>query len=187
MVVIAAIAQFIGPLTVPIGSISIVLLPMIWALLMGVLVSGQRYKPLPIDLQHRPTPSWRSRCSSCAAGSSLTLGPQLPELLRPAPALLLQELGNVFGSLLLALPLAVLLRMGPATIGDVRSTAAVLRDGDLALRGGLAPVPRRPVDVRVRVGLRCHHRGAWWPRWCRRWASSSGGRSRWARASARGR
>ena len=52
MVVIATIAQFIGPFSVAVGNSSIVLLPMIWALLMGVLVSGQRIKPLPVDLQH---------------------------------------------------------------------------------------------------------------------------------------
>lgn len=59
MVVIAAIAQFIGPFSVPVGNASIVLLPMIWALLMGVLVSGQRVRPLPVDLHTPPTPSWR--------------------------------------------------------------------------------------------------------------------------------
>lgn len=52
MTVIAAIAQFIGPKELKLGTISIMLLPMIWALLMGVLVSGQRFKPLPHDLQH---------------------------------------------------------------------------------------------------------------------------------------
>ena len=59
MVAIAAIAQFIGPFSVAVGNASIVLLPMIWALLMGVLVSGQRVRPLPVDLHTPPTPSWR--------------------------------------------------------------------------------------------------------------------------------
>lgn len=129
-VVIAAIAQFIGPFSVPVGGSSIVLLPMIWALLMGVLVSGQRIKPLPTDLQHTANAIMAVAVLLLCARLSLTLGPQLPVLFASGPALLLQEFGNVFGSIVLALPLAVLLRMGPATVG---ATFSIDREPSFAM------------------------------------------------------
>lgn len=130
MVVIAAIAQFIGPFSVAVGNASIVLLPMIWALLMGVIVSGQRIKPLPVDLQHTANAIMAVAVLILCARLSLTLGQQLPALFAAGPALLLQELGNVFGSILLALPLAVLLRMGPATVG---ATFSIDREPSFAM------------------------------------------------------
>ena len=130
MVVIASIAQIIGPLSIPIGDVSIMLLPMIWALLMGVLVSGQRIKPLPVDLQHTANAIMAIAVLVLCGRLALTLGQQIPEILRAGPALLLQEFGNVFGSLLLALPLAVLLRMGPATIG---ATFSIDREPSFAM------------------------------------------------------
>ncbi|MET1086491.1 MAG: DUF3100 domain-containing protein [Arthrobacter sp.] len=45
------------------------------------------------------------------------IGPSLPSLLKAGPALLLQEVGHLLGTIALALPLAVLLRMGKATVG----------------------------------------------------------------------
>ncbi len=130
MTLIAAIAQLIGPLTVPVGNASIVLLPMIWALLMGVVISGQTFKPLPLDLQHTANAIMAVAVLVLCARLSLTLGPQLPELFAAGPALLLQEFGNVFGSILLALPLAVLLRMGPATVG---ATFSIDREPSFAM------------------------------------------------------
>ena len=130
LVAIAAIAQFIGPSSVPVGNASIVLLPMIWALLMGVLISGQRIRPLPIDLQHTANAIMGVAVLILCARLSLTLGQQLPALFAAGPALLLQEFGNVFGSILLALPLAVLLRMGPATVG---ATFSIDREPSFAM------------------------------------------------------
>ncbi len=130
IVLLSAIAQFIGPLTVPLGSVSIMLLPMIWALTMGVLISGQTWRPLPIDLQHTANAIMSVAVLVLCARLGLTLGQQLPALFAAGPALLLQELGNVFGSLLLALPLAVLLRMGPATVG---ATFSIDREPSFAM------------------------------------------------------
>ncbi|MFT4190915.1 MAG: DUF3100 domain-containing protein [Comamonas sp.] len=129
-VVNAAIAQFIGPFTVPLGGASIMLLPMIWALLLGLLASAQKIRPLPLDLQHVASSIMGLAVLMLCARLSLTLGPQLPTLYAAGPALLLQELGNVFGSILLALPLAVLLRMGPATIG---ATFSIDREASFAI------------------------------------------------------
>jgi hypothetical protein len=130
IIVIAAGAQFFGPLRILIGSASVDLLPMMWALLCGVLISGQRIKPLPVDLQHIANTIMSVAVLMLCARLSLTLGPHLPTVIAAGPALLLQELGNIFGSLLLALPLAVFLRMGPATVG---ATFSIDREPSFAM------------------------------------------------------
>ena len=100
---IAALSEWLGPLPIALGVGKVVLLPMIWALLMGVLVSGQRFRPLPVDLQHTANAIMAVAVLVLCGRLALALGQQIPELLGAGPALLLQELGNVFGSLLLAL------------------------------------------------------------------------------------
>jgi hypothetical protein len=61
---------------------------------------------------------------------SFTLGPNIPFLLDAGPALLLQEVGNIIGPICLALPLAVMLRMGAATVG---ATFSIDREGAFAM------------------------------------------------------
>ncbi|RGE23241.1 DUF3100 domain-containing protein [Leucobacter sp. wl10] len=130
MAAVAVAAQLIGPAAIPVGAASITLLPMIWALLLGVIISGQRVKPLPVNVQHTANAIMAVAVLLLCARLSLTLGPNLPFLLEAGPALLLQELGNVFGTILLALPLAVLLRMGPATVG---ATFSIDREPSFAM------------------------------------------------------
>ncbi|ALJ18650.1 DUF3100 domain-containing protein [Microbacterium sp. No. 7] len=130
MTLIAVIAQSIGPIRIPLGSASIDLLPMIWAVLIALIVSGQRWKPLPVDLQHSANVMVSVAVLLLVARMSLTMGPNIPTIIAAGPALLLQELGNLFGPILLALPLAVLLRMGPATVG---ATFSIDREASFAM------------------------------------------------------
>lgn len=127
---IAAGAQALGPLVIPMGAASVTLLPMIWGLLAGTAVSGQRLKPMPLQLQHAATAIMGVAVLLLAARMSLTIGPNLPLLLQAGPALLLQEVGHLFGTIALALPLAVLLRMGPATVG---ATFSIDREPSFAM------------------------------------------------------
>jgi len=127
---IAAGAQAIGPAVIPLGVASITLLPMIWGLLAGTVISGQKLKPLPIDLQHAATVIMGVAVLFLGARMSFTIGPNIPTLLQAGPALLLQEVGHLFGTIALALPLAVLLRMGPATIG---ATFSIDRETSFAM------------------------------------------------------
>jgi hypothetical protein len=127
---IAAAAQAIGPAVIPLGIATVTLLPMIWGILAGAVVSGQRLKPLPIDLQQAATVVMGVAVLFLCARLSFTIGPNLPVLFQAGPALLLQEAGHLFGTIALALPLAVLLRMGPATVG---ATFSIDREGSFAM------------------------------------------------------
>lgn len=127
---ISAAAQAIGPVVIPLGIASVTLLPMIWGIVGGAVVSGQRIKPLPIDLQQAATVIMGVAVLFLCARLSFTIGPNILMLFQAGPALLLQEVGHLFGTIALALPLAVLLRMGPATVG---ATFSIDREGSFAM------------------------------------------------------
>jgi len=131
-VIIAAAAQAIGPIAIPLGIAAVTLLPMIWGLLGGIVVSGQRWRPMPVDLQHAAGAVMATAVLFIVVKLGFTIGPSLAEIVQVGPALMLQEVGHLLGTILFALPLAVLLRMGPATIG---ATFSIDREASFAMVG----------------------------------------------------
>ncbi|MFI5662913.1 DUF3100 domain-containing protein [Streptomyces sp. NPDC051684] len=115
--VIALVVQFIGELDIDLGIGSIIIFPMVWGLLLGLLVSIQRFRPLGIDLQKVAAALVGVAVMILVARLAFNIGPSLPTLADAGPALLLQEIGHLLGTVAIALPLAVLLRMGKATVG----------------------------------------------------------------------
>ncbi|HEY9358732.1 MAG TPA: DUF3100 domain-containing protein [Arthrobacter sp.] len=115
--VIALAVQFIGQAKIDIGIGAIVIFPMVWGLILGLLVSIQKFKPLGLDLQRIAAALVGVAVLLLVARLAFNIGPSLPSLLKAGPALLLQEVGHLLGTIALALPLAVLLRMGKATVG----------------------------------------------------------------------
>ncbi|WP_029149381.1 DUF3100 domain-containing protein [Microbacterium indicum] len=129
-VVIGAGAQLAGPLVIPLGIASITILPMVWAILAGGTVTSQPWLRVPVRMQQAASVIMGVAVMVLCARLSFTLGPNIQVLFQAGPALLLQELGHLFGTLILALPIAVLLKMGPATIG---ATFSIDREGSFAM------------------------------------------------------
>jgi len=115
--VIALAVQFIGQAKIDVGIGSIIIFPMVWGLILGLLVSVQKFKPLGLDLQRVAAALVGVAVLLLVARLAFNIGPSLPSLIKAGPALLLQEVGHLLGTIVLALPLAVLLRMGKATVG----------------------------------------------------------------------
>ncbi len=115
--VIALAVQFIGQAKIDLGIGSIIIFPMVWGLILGLLVSIQKFKPLGLDLQRVAAALVGVAVLLLVARLAFNIGPSLPSLIKAGPALLLQEVGHLLGTIVLALPLAVLLRMGKATVG----------------------------------------------------------------------
>jgi Protein of unknown function (DUF3100) len=115
--VIAVAVQLIGQAKIDVGIGAIVIFPMVWGLILGLLVSVQKFKPLGLDLQRVAAALVGVAVLLLVARLAFNIGPSLPTLLKAGPALLLQEVGHLLGTIALALPLAVLLRMGKATVG----------------------------------------------------------------------
>ena len=184
--VIALAVQFIGQAKIDVGIGSIIIFPMVWGLILGLLVSVQKFKPLGLDLQRVAAALVGVAVLLLVARLAFNIGPSLPTLLKAGPALLLQEVGHLLGTIVLALPLAVLLRMGKATVG---ATFSLDREPSFAMVSekygpGFGPVPRRAGHVRLRdaVRRRVHHAPdlARWPtgrssiRWRWPWAPAWG-------------
>ncbi|WOH20664.1 DUF3100 domain-containing protein [Paenarthrobacter sp. GOM3] len=115
--VIALAVQFIGQVKIDLGIGAIIIFPMVWGLILGLLVSIQKFKPLGLDLQRVAAALVGVAVLLLVARLAFNIGPSLPSLIKAGPALLLQEVGHLLGTVVLALPLAVLLRMGKATVG----------------------------------------------------------------------
>ncbi|MGF6832247.1 MFS family permease [Paenarthrobacter sp. TE4293] len=115
--VIALAVQFIGQAKIDLGIGAIIIFPMVWGLILGLLVSIQKFKPLGLDLQRVAAALVGVAVLLLVARLAFNIGPSLPSLIKAGPALLLQEVGHLLGTVVLALPLAVILRMGKATVG----------------------------------------------------------------------
>lgn len=128
--VIAAGTQLVGTHEIPIGAVAITLLPMVWAILIGGLVSAQKVIPVSIQLQNTASSLVSVAVLLVMASLSFSIGPNLNIIVEAGPALLLQEVGHLVGTIVLALPLAIVLGMGPATIG---ATFSIDREGSFAM------------------------------------------------------
>lgn len=133
MAVIATAAQFIGKWDIPLGSIATIgVLPLVWGLLIGGAISAQPWRRFPLDLQSAASTMLGVAVLLLVARLAFNMGPNIQMLFQAGPALLLQEVGHLFGTLALALPLAVLLKMGPATVG---ATFSIDRESAFAMVG----------------------------------------------------
>jgi Protein of unknown function (DUF3100) len=128
--VLAILSQLIGPKVIPVGFAAITILPMVWGILAGGIVSSQKFRPLPRSFQSAAGALMGVSVLILVGSLAFTMGPNLHLLFRAGPALLLQEVGHLLGTIILALPLAVLLKMGPATIG---ATFSIDREGSFAM------------------------------------------------------
>ncbi|WP_415913617.1 DUF3100 domain-containing protein [Paraburkholderia sp. J63] len=134
---ILVVAEFIGSFTFSVGPGKVVLLPMIWALLMGGalgLFSGRRKSDLRLDIRTQLLAAAVLQPALLLFVSKLGLmvGSALPKLAASGWALAFQELGHFVGTILLGLPLALLLGIKREAIG---ATFSVGREPSLAIIG----------------------------------------------------
>ncbi|MBM6622133.1 DUF3100 domain-containing protein [Micrococcaceae bacterium RIT802] len=116
-VFISLVAIFIGDHTIKLGISAIVLFPIIWAVLLGSIVGLQRFKPVSGRVRAVGDPQIRIGIVLFLALLGMGIGPSLGRITNLGPAIMLQEVGHVFGTVIIALPIAVGLRMGRAAIG----------------------------------------------------------------------
>lgn len=130
-------AEFIGSFTFSVGPGKVVLLPMIWALLMGGalgLLSEHWNSGLRLDIKTQLLAAAVLQPALLLFVSKLGLmvGSALPKLAASGWALAFQELGHFVGTILLGLPLALLLGIKREAIG---ATFSVGREPSLAIIG----------------------------------------------------
>jgi len=135
--IILVIAEFIGSFTFKVGPGKVVLLPMIWALLLGAALglASERWSGaarLDVKTQFLAAAILQPALLLFVAKLGLMVGGALPKLAAAGWALAFQELGHFVGTILLGLPLALLLGIKREAIG---ATFSVGREPSLAIIG----------------------------------------------------
>lgn len=127
--VVVLVAELIGKHTFDIGIGTIVLLPMLFALVIGVLTTP---KFLKIAKEKEMAEAGRLISITLMllmAKYGTTIGPTIDTVIKSSPALILQEFGNL-GTVFLGVPLGILLDLDREVIGGAHS---ISREPNVAL------------------------------------------------------
>lgn len=126
------ISELIGIISIPVGVGTIVLLPMLFAMILGIFTTPKFLKIAKEKEMDDAGSLIGLTLMLLMAKYGTNIGPTLPKILAASPALILQELGNV-GTVLLGIPLGVIvLGLKRETIGGAHS---ISREPNVALIG----------------------------------------------------
>jgi hypothetical protein len=124
---IVLVTEFIGIHQIPLGPGTILLLPMLYAVIIGIALY---FTPLVKEKQSINAEQLVFlSVTLLIAKFGVQAGPALPKLIEAGPALLLQEIGNI-GTILIGLPIAVFLGLKRESIG---MTHSIGREPNVAL------------------------------------------------------
>ncbi len=133
--VITVIAELIGTMKIAIngargGGISFSLIPMLFAIIIGIALGGM--KKIKRETMEQASPYIGICVMFLIVKLSCSIGPAWKSIVAAGPALILQEFGNL-GTIFFSMPLAVLVfRMGRASIGAAFS---ISREPSIAIVG----------------------------------------------------
>ena len=147
------IADSIGQIQIPLGPGQFILFPIFYALIMGVLSGPQVTKIMKSKQVKAASKLVVVAICPFIAKLGINAGASLETVISAGPALLLQEFGNL-GTILLAMPLAVLLGMKREAVG---ATHSINRESNLALitdvYGPDSPEARGSLSIYVVGGM----------------------------------
>jgi len=139
VLLIVVATELFGTKTFKLGPGQVVLLPMLFAVIIGMLITpdllGSKIKALKkvISMTEVETAGTYVMIALLPLGVKYgtLVGPNIVEVVKAGPAFLLQELGNL-GTIFIALPLALLLGMKREAVG---ATASISREPTLGVIG----------------------------------------------------
>ncbi len=139
VLVIVIITELIGIFKIPVGPGVVVLLPMLYAVIIGILITPQVLGKVIKVLQKVVSDDEVELAGAFVMISLLPLGvkygtlvgPAIEKIIQAGPAFILQELGNL-ATILIAFPLAVLLGMKREAVG---ATVSICREPTLGIIG----------------------------------------------------
>lgn len=126
------ISEGLGKFPVKYGIISFTLLPMLYALVIGIILAS--LKKIKRETMEEASPYIGISVMFLTVNMAASIGPNLSAVFKAGPALILQELGNL-GTIFFALPVAVLVfKMGRQAVG---CSFSISREGSLAIIGDI--------------------------------------------------
>ncbi len=134
---VTALTEWIGPLSIPLWSASIVILPMLVALLLTTLLAAWHARfptalQLDLPLQRHADKLLHTALLLFIVKLGLMAGANMQALREVGWALAFQELGHAFGTMVLALPLALLLGIKREAVG---ATFSIGRETGMVIIG----------------------------------------------------
>lgn len=129
VLVLVVLAELIGTKKYQLGPGTLVLLPMLYALLLGMLTGPKFLKIVDLEDMKAAEPLITVSVLLLMAKYGTNIGPTLPLIIKSGPALILQEFGNL-GTVLLGLPFALLLGLRREAIG---ATFSIAREPNIAI------------------------------------------------------
>lgn len=126
---VSVAAVLIGTHKFQLGPAAVVLFPIIWAVVIGGIIGTQRVRRLSGSSRAVATLLLEIGIVVFLAKLGTTIGPSLTKFTELGPAILLQEVGHIFGTVILALPVAVALGLGRVAVG---ATWSIDRESYLA-------------------------------------------------------
>lgn len=129
--VLCVIAELIGGKTFDIGPAKLVIVPMFYSFVLGGIISIPRLKILTKDEMLQVSSLVGVTFFLLMARYGTMVGPNFWKVIHSAPALLLQEFGNL-GTVLIGVPVAVMLGLRREAIGAAFSNA---REPNVAIIG----------------------------------------------------
>ncbi len=139
VLVIVIITEIIGTHKFPVGPGTVVLLPMLFAVIIGILITPQVLGKVIKVLQKAISKDEVELAGALVMISLLPLGvkygtlvgPAVEKIVKAGPAFLLQELGNL-GTILIAFPIAILLGLKREAVG---AAVSICREPTLGVIG----------------------------------------------------
>ena len=129
--VIIVISELIGLIRFNVGPGTVILLPMLYALLIGLALTPKGLKVMNAKDMDDASGLITVTLMLLMARYGTLVGPTLPKIIQSSPALILQEFGNL-GTIFIGVPLAIWLGLKRETIG---ATHSVAREANVALIG----------------------------------------------------
>lgn len=143
--ILAAVIIFISEL-IGVRKISIfVFMPILYAIIIGGIVSFPKFKILSMDDMHDASNIFPIALSLLLVKIGLGVGPNLPTLMQSGGTLLFQSLGHFLGILIVSLPIAMLLGLGRESIGGSYSLGREVNVAIIAEKHGLSSPEGRGV------------------------------------------
>jgi len=136
---ISMISELIGIQEIPTGIATIVLLPMLYAVVIGIIITpdvlgkpiGVLQKLISTEEIKLASPMVMLALLPLGVKYGTLVGPNIVEVVRAGPAFLLQEFGNL-ATIFVALPIALLLGMKREAVG---ATVSICREPTLGVIG----------------------------------------------------
>jgi hypothetical protein len=131
VLVLIVVSELIGLIKFSVGPGTVVLLPMLYALILGILLTPKFLNVANDKDMTDANGLITVTLMLLMARYGTLVGPTLPKIIQAGPALVLQEFGNL-GTILLGVPVAIWLGLKRETIGAAHSVA---RESNVALVG----------------------------------------------------